>query len=371
MQLIRTILLAAGVLAAPLSAAEAQDVYVPDWGPTVSVLDATTLAPAGLIPVSAPVSPACPFGGSPDAVQFTHDQRFAFVSIDDCDQIAVIDTGTQTVVKFIQALPGTGETRIFSNPKGDRMYVNTCGMSTVAVIDVKKQQMIGTIALPAGGGTYPMAFSPDGTLGHTGNSFCGGLSDIDRLDLKTNSLLGSIPTSKPVNGLAVSPDGKVALGAADDELLVIDLTTNAEVGAVMGCPGVCAYSFLVGIVFNADGSRAYVIDDGTNELITIDTTNPLSPIELSRTPIASPAFAWELAIFGTRLWVMLADAPSEVVAFDVSTDPPLQLPGVGFAVFGFEIDVQISANQCKQDGWKTLGFSNQGQCVSAIRSQRR
>ena len=120
-------------------------------------------------------------------------------------------------------------------------YVNTCGFPTVAVVDVKTQAKIGSIVLPDGFGTNPMAISPDGKLGYTGDGFCGGPPNIEVLDLKTNSVLATIPTSKNVLGLALSRDGKVALAGADDRILVIDLTTNTEVGPVTSvvCGGVC------------------------------------------------------------------------------------------------------------------------------------
>ena len=67
-----------------------------------------------------------------------------------------------------------------------------------------------------------------------------------------------------------------------------------------------------------------------------------APREISRRPIdnADGLWAWQLAATGQRLLVLLAGAPSEVVAFDISGDEPVQESGViGFAVSGYGFDV--------------------------------
>ena len=268
----------------------------------------------------------------------------------------VLRTGRPDAVLYIGAQPALAMlARVFAALVARPYFVRITDLAARAALDV------GIL-----GGRLSRLLE---TFGYTSDGGCGGPLNIDRIDLKTNSVLGSIPISKSVIGLAVSPDGKVALGSGGDTILVIDLTTNTEVAPV-ACVGVCPYSFLVGATFNADGSRAYFIDDGTNELITLDTTVPLAPVELSKTPIVTPGGAWELAIFGNLLWVVNAGGPSDVVIFDVSSDPPVQLPPLGLAIFGFELDVQIAPSQCKKGGWMTFGFKNQGECVSAIKSKR-
>ena len=153
---IRTALLTAGLLAATLNAAQAQGVYVPNRvDQNVSVLDALTLAPAALIPLVAPLSPTCLEGGLPIDVQFTLDGKLAFVSLDECDRVAVIDTATQTVVNLIPTtVSGSFDTRITRRPAGDRMYVTTCTAPIVMVIDVATQTEIATIAIPDGEGLW-------------------------------------------------------------------------------------------------------------------------------------------------------------------------------------------------------------------------
>jgi len=376
-RLIRTVVLATAALIATSSTAEAQnpEIYVPNYGDlTVTVLDAVTLMTLGPpIPILPPVSPDCPASGNPDAVQFTLDHLFAFVSIDNCDQLAVIDTITRNV-NFIPVLPSALETRIFRRPQGDRMYLNSCGRSNIEVISVATQAVIGVILVP---GSYPMAFSPNGKIGYAGNGFVGGcetpMSGIHRLDLAANTVAGFISTSRDVAQMAVHPSGGAALTTgADDRILVVNLGTNMEVGPVMCGIVPCAYGATFGLTFNAEGTRAYVLDFGGGFLVTLDTTNPLSPQELSRTPLPPIGTAFQLVRSGTRLYVLLSDSPSRVVVFDISSDPPALLPGAGTAgLDAFELDVWplVSADQCKKGGWQAGGFKNQGQCVSSMNSK--
>ena len=214
----------------------------------------------------------------------------------------------------------------------------------------------------------PIVFSLDGLWGYTTDGGCGGTPNFEKIDLTTNSVVGTFPmVSGGANwDLAVSPDGTVALGGSEDKITVISLATDAEVAPLSG------YSFAVGMVFRADGARAYVVDGGTNELITLDTTVPLAPVELlPKTPIPTLSFAWKAVIFGNRLYVVNAGGPRDVTMFDVSTDPPVFLPPPGPVGGGYEIDVAVDPSACKRDGWKAFGgFKNQGQCIKGRRQER-
>ncbi len=141
----------------------------------------------------------------------------------------------------------------------------------ISVIDVKSQKMTGTIALP--GGSYPMAFSPNGRLGYVGNGYvdCGAVNGIYRLSTTTDKVLGFIPTSMPVSDVAVSPRDGLALASGGDRVVVVDLKANAKGGAVMCGLIQCEYRFTGGLAFNATGTRAYAVDFHANTLSTINT----------------------------------------------------------------------------------------------------
>src|SRR5687767_4924694 len=124
-------MIAAAVLMSP-TAALAQEIYVPDAAQqTVSVLNANTLLPVAGSPITVVSGDTenCPGGGVPDAVVLTPDHEYALVSLDGCDQVAVIDTKKKAVVRYITTFPSSQETQIFIRPTGDRAYVTACSMS--------------------------------------------------------------------------------------------------------------------------------------------------------------------------------------------------------------------------------------------------
>jgi DNA-binding beta-propeller fold protein YncE len=157
--------------------AEAQQLWVPNYeGHDVTVLDANTLAHLATVPLAPPISDACPdqdpdngpespdgLAGQPNAVALTEDTTKAFVTLDDCNQVAVISTADFTV-QYIEVPPADQETRVFVH--GDFAYVNTCAWPTVAVINVNTLDD-PVVTLPGDGGTYPMGFA-DG-IGYAGN----------------------------------------------------------------------------------------------------------------------------------------------------------------------------------------------------------
>lgn len=398
---------------AAVAAADTGKVYVPDYGGgTVSVLDAETLASLATIAIEPVAGPDCSDGSFPNKVALTPDHALAFVSLDLCNQIAVIDTATDSVVNYIAgSRKWSGEARIYMQPGGDRLYVTACYHRFVSVFDVATQSESAVIE-GLNGGTYPLAFSPDGTIGYAGNGFSGSIADagcddgpmgVYRLDLGDNEVLGFIPTSQDVSGIAVSPGGDLALTTGWDRILVLDLATspNAEIGAVTcaatatSCvadplDGAAIYGGTAGLIFDPSGNRAYVLgyelDSFANILITVDTTDPLNPQELSRTEIAGNGSVWGAPVVsGGRLYVILSDDPSQVVIFDVSTDPPSQLtdPDTGEPIsgnagsFGFELDgwyapLPLSVHQCKKGGWQAYGtFRNQGDCMAFVATKEK
>jgi len=192
-------------------AVAAQEVYVANFmDGDISVLDATTLATLARVPVTDVADPEIPVAGYPSAVVFSADHKLAFVALSYARHVAVIDTATRKVVDYIEVLSVSFDALVFLHPSGHSVYVTSCEDPVISVIDVSTRKMTGSIALP--GGSYPMAFSPNGRTGYAGNGYvdCGAVNGIYQINLSTHQSLGFISTSVPVSDVAVSSDDQCA-----------------------------------------------------------------------------------------------------------------------------------------------------------------
>ena len=362
-------------------AAAAQEIYVANYGDgDVSVFDATALVELARVPVNARSSPAIATTGDPSAVVFSADHKLAFVVLSNGAHVAVIDTTTRLVVNYIEILPVTVDALIFLDAAGQRLYVTSCTDPAISVIDVKTQRMIAVIPVP--GGSYPMAFSPHGRTGYVGNGYdgCGRTNGVHRLNLDTSTVTTFIPTTVAVSDLAVSPTGIHALATGGDQIAILDLTAERQVGTVTCGVNPCRYGFSSGVAFNLSGTRAYAVDYTADTLSTIDT-DPASATftqELSRVAMPVRADAdfwqdeapWQVTVRQDRAFVVVIGFPGKVVSFDISTDYPVVTNVDPVGNFSYELDawtLPSSADECMKNAWKNFRFfRSQGDCVGFV-----
>lgn len=371
-QVMRVVLLFA-LCCACSRAAAAQEIYVANFADgDVSVLDADSLDTLARIPVTDLADPAIPVSGYPSAVVFSADHTLAFVALSYARHVAVIDTATRKVVDYIDIQSVSFDALVFLHPSGHKVYVTSCENPVISVIDVSTRATTGTIALPSG--SYPMAFSPNGRVSYVGNGYadCGAVNGIYRVNLSTNQTQGFIPTSVPVSDVAISPDDRLALASGGNRVVVVDVTANAETGAVMCGASPCTYQFSGGLAFNAAGTRAYMVDFQANTLSTIDTDRSSSRYlqELSRVPVFANYLqnAWQVAVRQDRAIVVVMGWPGHVISFDISSDVPVPVSLDAVGTYAYEFDVWTrpeSVVDCKDAGWVNFGgFKNQGDCVT-------
>lgn len=337
--------LATAVLATT-SLADGLQIYVPNFlDGDVSVLDADTLSTITRIPILDPP------GSFPEAVAFSPDGSFAFISLSGANEVVVIDTETQTVTNHIP-IAFRGDPLIFARPGGDRIYVTNCfAPRGIAVIDIATQTAIDvdpatpeldTITMPHSG--WSMGFSPDGLFAYASHCDHAGGAGIVRIDLTENVFHSFIPLGPGlVNHVAVSPNGQLAIATNGGSLiLVVDLAQMLEVGRIE-VPGAGTQ----GVEFNADGSRAYVVSSRSfsNNLFTIDVTTPSNPQLLSVVPVVTSGHLWELEVDGNRAYLIAYDCvfSSQVIAFDITTDTPVQLATGDVGRCAFEIGLRPQA----------------------------
>lgn len=165
---------------------------------------------------------------------------------------------------------GTGQATthmIIANPDGSLIFTANIGSNTVSAIERAQGRDGWTeTVIPVGQGPEGIDWSPDGKEVWTATGGDGGVSIIDVASKKVVETL-SVGT-KRTNRLKFTPDGKwVLLSDRDgDELVVLDRATRKERTRLkMG-------RYPEGIQITPDSARAYVAQEGANDIAVVDLT---------------------------------------------------------------------------------------------------
>lgn len=343
------VMLSAGVATAQTQA------YITDQATqAVLVYDASTYASV----TSVSVSP-----GTPNRIAVTPDQAFAYVTLSDVDQVAVIDTGANTLVTTVPVQDNPQGLAV--TPDGAFVYVANAGSSAaLSVISTATNTVVATVFL--GSPPFGVAITPDGARVY---ATVPSADSVEVVDTATNTSIDVIPIPGPASHPAITPDGAfvyvptVAVGLGPSDTYVISTATNTAVATIAG-----PSAFDVAITPN--GASAYVtpvtfgisvIDTATN---TVSTTIPflaVAPAGIEIQP--GGAFAWVAhGLTGSvDLFVTATNTPATSVA---TGGQPVDIAFVVKTPAG-----PTSKAQCKNGGWATFtnpSFQNQGQCIAYV-----
>lgn len=231
-------------------------------GSSVSVIDTQTNATMGApIPVTFP-----PFG-----IAITPDGSRAYVvSQTNPGVVSVIDTQTNTVVGGPITV-GANPVGIAITPDGRRAYVTNNTSSTVSVIDIQTNTVVGS-PITVGSSPRGIAITPDGTRAYVVNN--GGGGSLSVIDINSNTVVGSpIPTGGTVVWIAIARDGSRAYVTASGGTGPVQVV-NTQTNTVDGSPIMLgAGSFPQGIALIPSGSRAYVANQGSTTVSSIETAS--------------------------------------------------------------------------------------------------
>jgi DNA-binding beta-propeller fold protein YncE len=136
------------------------------------------------------------------------------------------------------------------------LYVSAELANAIYIVDIKTRYVAGEIPTRA---THPHMFviSPDGRRIDAGS--------VSVLDLRARTLLATIPISKKVQRISISPDSKFVI-TQDQEtprIVVIDTATNAVVRSI-GLPTITFSSAITKdgrwLLVNSESGKLFVID---------------------------------------------------------------------------------------------------------------
>lgn len=223
-------------------------------------------------------------GDTPAGIAITPDGRFAYVAnnnndgIPGGDSVSVIDVATNTVIKTITDPSFNEPYTITINAAGTKAYVTNSNSTTITIIAIASNTVIGTI----GGfdGPSGMVITPDGTKAYVNNyGGPGGLGSgngttVRVVDLTTNTIIGApITVGLAPAALAITPDGAFVYvinyvdgNPGTGTTAVLQTSTNTVLYTIAGFSGPFS------IAITPDGKFAYVTNFGSNNFMPVGTT---------------------------------------------------------------------------------------------------
>jgi len=176
------------------------------------------------------------------------------------------------------------------------LYVSAELTNAVYIVDPKTRSLVGEI--PTGAShTHMFVLSPDGRRIYTANNEPGSVSV---LDLRTRTLLATIPISQKVQRISISPDGKLVFtqDQMTPRIVVIDTATNAVVRSI-SLPRIPFSSAITKdgrwLLANSESGKLFVVDVATAALTkTFDTPD---------VPVLPTPGEFALAPDGTRAYL--------------------------------------------------------------------
>lgn len=208
--------------------ADGSRAYVTDQeAGVVSAIDTATNTVTAIIPVD----------GGPIGLALTPDATRAYVADNSAQTVSVIDTTTNTVSATIPV--GVGPQDLGITPDGSRVFVAD---GSGSVISTTTNTVVGHTGV---GGTFGVAFSPDGTRAYITNDLA---NTVEVVDTATDAVIDNIPVGAFPLRVALTPDGSriYVTNQNSDWVSVIDAATNTLVENVP--VGSAPYGIAVAVV---------------------------------------------------------------------------------------------------------------------------
>src|SRR2546426_7051231 len=140
----------------------------------VSVIDSTVNSPT----VNTVVATVSPLGGCPTGVAIAPSGAFAYVANFTANNVAVINTATNTVLTTVPV--GSGPRGVAITPNGAFAYVANSTSNDIAVINTATNTVVATV--PVGIGPLAVAIAPSGAFAYVtafdGSACSGGVRVI-------------------------------------------------------------------------------------------------------------------------------------------------------------------------------------------------
>jgi YVTN family beta-propeller protein len=224
-------------------------------------------------------------GDTPAGIAVTPDSLFAYVAnnnndgLPNGDSVSVLNLLYNTVEQTIHDSSFNEPYTVTINKTGTRAYITNSGGSTVTIVDIATNTVVGTI--DGFDGPSGFAITPDQKFAYVNNyGAAGGLGSgngttVRVVDLSTNTIVGPpLTVGLAPSALEITPDGAYVyvisytngnLGAGT--ISIIKTSDNSvALNAITGLSG----PFIIAITPN--GHYAYITNFGSNNFSPVGTT---------------------------------------------------------------------------------------------------
>ena len=235
--------------------------------------------------------------------------NLAFVTNFGSNNVSVVDVVGNSVVATIPV--GLGPQGVAVNPAANRAYVaNNDG--TLSVIDISSNQVVATLNLQGGGGSWGVAVLPALNRVYVANSFGRTLSVVNTA---TNSLVSNVTVGAVPKGVMVNPLTNLVYVANSGDGTVTVVNGNTLATSTIAGVGLGPQE----IALHTGTGRAYVANGLSNILEVISTaTNALST-----TFTAGTGVHLGVAVNPTTNRVYVANSNGTVSAINSATNAEL------------------------------------------------
>ncbi|MDE3055628.1 MAG: YncE family protein [Verrucomicrobiota bacterium] len=223
-------------------------------------------------------------GNNPSGLAITPNSRFAYVannnnnSVPNGDSVSVLNLTYNTLQQTIHDSSFNGPYTVTINSAGTRAYVTNSNSTTVTIIDIATNRVIGII--DGLDGPSGFAITPDGKYAYVNNyggpiTGSGNGRTVQVVDLNTNTIVGGpLVVGIAPAALAITPDGAYVyvISYIDGNLgtgtisIIRTSDNSVALNAIRGFSGPFA------IAITPDGEYAYVTNFGSNNFTPVGTT---------------------------------------------------------------------------------------------------
>jgi YVTN family beta-propeller protein len=243
------------------------------------------------------VDATIPVGNSPAGIAVTPDNLFGYVAnsnnagIPGADTVSVLNLTNNTLEQTISDSSFNQPYTVTINANGTKAYVTNSNSTTVTIIDITTNTVIGTI----GGFDGPSGFviTPDDNYAYVNNyggpiAGSGNGTTVRVVDLNTNAIIGPpLTVGRAPAALAITSDGAYVYvvsyvdgNPGTGTISIIRTSDNSvQLNAITGFSG----PFAIAITHN--GKYAYVTNFGSNNFSPVGNT--VSVVEISSNTVVA------------------------------------------------------------------------------------